>query len=84
MIAETVSWTLLLAVSVLVALLLILGFLLLRHDPDVGRTRFGFFVERERYSDEPPWPELRPPADRTLPRWPDRDKTVELPPDTDA
>lgn len=47
-------------------------------DPNTKKTRFGFFIERERYDDEEPWPDLRPPEDRPLPTW--VDKTAELPP----
>ena len=51
---------------------MVLAYRLMNRDPNVKRTRYGFFVERDRYEDvEPPWPDLRPPAEaRTLPQWP--------------
>ena len=52
MIASTVDWELLLAIGLLLALALILGYRLLDRDPRVRRTRYGFFVERDRFEDD--------------------------------
>jgi hypothetical protein len=71
------------AISVLgvvaIAMLIVLSRFLLR-DPTVRRTRFGWFVERDHFDDEPPWPELQPPVERTLPNWRDQ-PTEEKKPD---
>lgn len=67
------NWPVLLLVGVLVALAMILGFLLLRHDREVGRTKVGFFIERHRHDDpEQPWPELRHTSEYELPTWVDK------------
>ena len=86
MIAALVDeWPVILIAAVVVALGMVLAYRLLNRDPDVRRTRYGFFVERDRYEEEPAWPELHvPPPQRTLPNWPDRDKTAELPPENPA
>jgi hypothetical protein len=60
MLGATVDWRLLLASAILFALALILAYRLFSRDPNVRRTRVGFFVERTRFEDEPPWPELDP------------------------
>jgi hypothetical protein len=73
------EWQLLLTVGLLVALALVLGYRLLHRDRDIARTRYGFFVERDRFdTDEPEWPQLEPPEHQSLPDWTDR--TAELPP----
>jgi hypothetical protein len=66
------------AVVAVIAMLLLSR--LIRRDQDVRSTKFGWYIERERFSDdEPAWPELHPPPpERTLPNW--REKTAELPP----
>jgi hypothetical protein len=71
---------LLIVAGVIVVLVLIAARFLL-HDRDVKRTRFGFFVERDRYQQEeddylggePPWP-------RNLPSSLDLEDTKEIPP----
>lgn len=84
MIAATVDWKVLTIAGVLILVAMILGYRLLNRDPDVRRARYGFFVERDRYTDDEPfWPNL-PPKHEALPsttQWPDREKTVELPPE---
>ena len=69
--------------GLLIALVLVLAFLLLRHDPSVGRTRIGFFIERQKFDDEPDddWPEPVAARHTALPHWPDRETTAELPPE---
>jgi hypothetical protein len=48
-----------LVLAVVVVIAIGLGVRLLSRDRDVRRTRYGFFVERDRYDDEPePPPEL--------------------------
>ena len=69
-------------IAVVAVVAMILLSRLIKRDQDVKTTRFGWFIERERYSEEQPWPLLPPkPENRTLPIWPDRDKTAELPPE---
>lgn len=75
------NWPLVVSVAAvaIVAMLLLSGFL--RRDPEIKRTRYGFFVEHDRYDPEEPWPNFPVPApERTMPQWPDRDKTIEKPP----
>lgn len=80
--AVTVDWKVLTIIAVLILVGMVLAYRLMNRDPDVRRTRYGFFVERDRYDDpEPPWPNVPPPVERTLPQWPDRETTRELPPD---
>ena len=69
-------------IAVVAVVAMILLSRLIKRDQDVKTTRFGWFIERTRYSEEDPlWPEFPiPPPERTLPNWPDRDKTVETPP----
>jgi hypothetical protein len=71
------------AISVLgvvaIAMLIVLARFLLR-DPNVRQTRYGWFIERDRYDEEAPWPDLQPPAERTLPDW-GREDTQEKKPD---
>ena len=63
-------------VGILVGLAMILVFLLVRRDREVGRTKIGFFVERTRHdAPERPWPELRHTTEYELPPW--MDKTAE-------
>jgi hypothetical protein len=77
-IAATVDWKVLGIAAVLLLVAMVLLYRMMSRDPDVRRTRYGFFVERDRYDQEPGWPELHPPVERTLPRWPDT--TAELEP----
>jgi hypothetical protein len=73
------EWQLLLTVGLLVALALVLGYRLLHRDPTIRRTRYGLFVERDRFDDEPDkWLQLEPPEHQSLPAW--QDRTAELPP----
>jgi hypothetical protein len=62
-------------VAVLFLVVVVLGYRLLNRDPNIQRTRFGFFVERDRHVDEDvggsPWPRSLP---STL------DDTQEIPP----
>ena len=68
-------------VAVVAVIAMVLLSRLIKRDQDVKTTRFGWFIERERYSEEQPWPQLdTPPPQRTLPIWPDLDKTADLPP----
>jgi hypothetical protein len=78
--ATTLDWKLLLTIGVLIVLAMVLAYRLMRRDSTIARTRYGFFVERDRFEDEPPdgWPQLEPPEHQTLPAWTDR--TAELPP----
>lgn len=65
---------------VVIAALVVVSRVLLR-DMGVRRTRFGWFIERDRYEEEPPWPLLPPkPEERTLPSWGDQ-PTEEKKPD---
>jgi hypothetical protein len=70
-------------IAVVAVIAMILLSRLIKRDQDVRSTKFGWYIERERYSDKPEsWPEFQtPPPQRTLPNWPDRDKTAELPPE---
>lgn len=54
------------AFAALIALVIVLGFLLFRRASDIRRTRWGFFVERDRYQDDEP-----PTSDETQ-EWPQR------------
>ena len=82
MIIATVDWKVLTVVGVLILVAMILGSRLLSRDRDVRRTRYGFFVERDRFDQEEPWPQFPPPPEtRSLPLWADQEKTVELPPE---
>ena len=78
--ATTLDWKLLLTIGVLIVLAMVLAYRLMRRDSTIARTRYGFFVERDRFEDEQPdgWPQLEPPEHQTLPAWTDR--TAELPP----
>jgi hypothetical protein len=78
----TVDWKLLLTIGVLAALVIVLVYRLMRRDPSVRVARYGLFVEREKFDDEPGWPQPLPPENRELPTW--HDKTAELPPDNPA
>lgn len=60
-----VDFRVVIVLAVLVVIALALGYRLLNRDPTVRRTRYGFFVERDRY-DEPDGP----PAD--TPECPER------------
>ena len=75
------EWPIVLIAAVVVVLAMVLAYRLMNRNPDVSRTRYGFFVERDRYTEEPGWPELRPPERRELPTW--HDKTAEIPPKDD-
>lgn len=75
---QTTNNDLLFVVGILVGLAMILVFLLVRRDREVGRTKIGFFVERTRHDrPERPWPELRHTTEYELPPW--LDKTAEQP-----
>ena len=76
------DWKIVLAVTVVVVLGLVISYRLLSRDPTIRRTRYGFYIERDKFDEPEPWPsELNiPPPERTLPNWPDRDKTAEIPP----
>lgn len=77
---DTSNWPVLLLIGVLVGLAMILGFLLLRRDREIGRTKVGFFVERHRHDDpERPWPELRHTSEYELPPWLDKTGPQEQP-----
>jgi hypothetical protein len=74
------DWRLFTGVDVVVVVAIILVYRLMNRNPDVRRTRWGFFAERDRFDEEekePPWPEL--PPDRPLPF--DQQNTLELPPE---
>jgi hypothetical protein len=66
-----------LVVGVVVLAAICARFLL--RDPDVRRTRFGFFVERDRYEEEGE-DEIEPPWPRNLPSSLDLEDTKETPP----
>ena len=86
MIADLVDeWPVILIAAVVVALAMVLTYRLMNRDPDVRRTRYGFFVERDRYRrSRRGRSSTSRSAERTLPNWPDRDKTAELPPEPPA
>lgn len=69
LLADLVSnWPLVVSVAavVIVALLLLSRFL--HRDPNVRRTRYGWFVERDRFHEESSWVEFPAQAEeRTLP-----------------
>jgi hypothetical protein len=77
-IAATIDWRILSIAAVLLLVAMVLLYRMMSRDPDVRRTRYGFFVERDRYREPDPWPELHLRVERTLPRWPDT--TAELEP----
>jgi hypothetical protein len=66
-IAASVDWKVISIAAVLLLVAMVLLYRLMNRDPNVHRTRYGFFVERDRFP-EPidPW---RKPED-----------TMELPP----
>jgi hypothetical protein len=77
--ATAVDWKLLLTAGLLIALVLVLVYRLRRKDPNVRSARYGFFVERDRFDDEPDnWLQLEPPDHQSMPAW--QDRTAELPP----
>jgi hypothetical protein len=70
-VAATVDWKIVGIAALLVLVAMVLAYRLLNRDPDVRSTRYGFFVERDRYTREREgWPEFDPPDARTLPQWP--------------
>lgn len=90
-IAATVDWKIVTIAAVLLLVAMVLAYRLLNRDPDVRRTRYGLFVERDRYDDptQPQlWPQL-PARDThdtlehptlehpTLPRWQHTEKEKE-------
>jgi hypothetical protein len=70
----------LLIVAGVIVLLVLIAARFLLHDREVKRTRFGFFVERDRYGDEIEDTAIWPPESRELPLHFKHDDTVELPP----
>jgi hypothetical protein len=76
------NWELLLTIGLLVALAMVLTFRLMHRDSAVRRTRYGFFVERDRFQDDAAeeWPQQPDDLDRTLPQWP----PTETPPTREA
>jgi hypothetical protein len=83
-IAATVDWKIVTIAAVLLLVAMILAYRLLNRDPDVRRTRYGLFVERDRYDDQShdahnahdtlEYPTLEHP---TLPRWQHTEKEKE-------
>jgi hypothetical protein len=70
------DWRIFAGVDVVVLIAIILAYRLMNRNPDVRKTRWGFFVERDRFKDkEEPWPDLVPPPERPLPL--DRQDTLE-------
>jgi hypothetical protein len=59
-----VDFRVVVVLAVLAVIALALGYRLLNRDPTVRRTRYGFFVERDRYDEE------EPPEDEQTPPWP--------------
>jgi hypothetical protein len=53
-----IDWRLLTVAGVLLLVAMVLLYRLLGRDPNVRNTRYGFFIERDRFEDEePPWPD---------------------------
>jgi hypothetical protein len=73
-----------LGVIAIVALVAVVAMVLLsrliRRDPNVRSTKFGWYIEREHYEIERPWPEFPPLPERTIPQWPDKSTDVTDPP----
>lgn len=79
--AVTLDFKNVLVIAVLALVVIVLAYRLLNRDSRIRKTRIGWFVERDRYPEpDDAWPKPEPPEQRTLPQWPDRDKTAELPP----
>lgn len=64
-------------IAVVLVVLVLIAARFLLHDRDVRRTRFGFFVERDRYDEEADEP---PHAELPLSLQDDLDDTKEIPP----
>jgi len=62
------DWRIVLIVAVVIVIALILGFRLMHRDPSVKSTRYGFYVERERYDEEIVPPNERDTAEHHWPR----------------
>ena len=81
-------------VAVVLVIIVVLGYRLLNRDERIRKTRFGFFVERDRYEDEqefvPPYYGPSPKTksedlssedkDTETHRWPAPDRPYEPPP----
>jgi hypothetical protein len=75
-----IDWEITVSVLTIILLGMILAYRLLHRDPGVKRTRWGFYVERDRFDeDENEWPEPLHSPHTALPNW--HETTVELPPE---
>lgn len=49
MIAATLDWRIDLTIGVVLVVAMVLAYRILHRDPNIRRTRFGLFVERDRF-----------------------------------
>lgn len=61
------EWPIVLMAAVLVAVAMAFAYRLMSRDPEVKRTRYGFFVERERFVEADASPD---PGDAPTREWP--------------